>query len=95
MGVGVGVGVVPVPEVGAVPEDEPGARPELIAHPTQDRATDRCAAEEHDRLQRQHPAAHLRVRAQLHDRRRRGHEDDAGEADEDGERERGDQPWGE
>ena len=46
-----------------------------------DRPADRRAAEEHDRLQGEHPAAHRRVGAQLHDRGRRGHEHDAGEPD--------------
>jgi len=61
-------------------------RPELLTDPTKDRATDRRTAEKHDRLQGQHPAAHRWIGTQLHDGRRRRHEGDAANADEDADR---------
>ena len=60
--------------------------PKSLTDVAENRSADRRAAEEHHRLQGQHSTAHRRIGAQLHDRRRRRHERDAGEADEDPDR---------
>ena len=63
-------------------DDDAGTRAPLVAHRAEDRAADRRAPEEHHRLQRQHPPAHLRLGAELDDRGRRRHERHARRADE-------------
>src|SRR5438105_43171 len=46
-------------EGGDPADPEPGARPELLRHQTDDRTADRRAAEERHREQRGHPSSHL------------------------------------
>ena len=68
-------------------DDEAGAGPPGLTDGAEDRSADRRAAEEHHRLQRQHPTAHRRSRPYLHDRGRRRDERDAAGAHQDGGRE--------